>query len=314
MMEESVLVTTQSDSVASDDSSVGTVIGRGLIDSLPLSGRGLLTLLGVTPGVVITPAGSGESGQFSAAGRRAPTGPSLLAATKLASGFRTPISIQWNTTLEQEIAKLGVVSVSYLGSSDHSLLRNELLTLPGLGYVDVFTTRGDASYQALQTQARSHIHQRLDAIFRLPGRIRSTTPRVTPISLIPLSSGAARSTAAIPVSIFAGLFPRPYPMTCRICTAGPSAAFIRGGPVFRLPSTGSIPISRRATKPGPILSPALLYGCRTSMLPLEGSLTARRSRCRPRSGRERSAETSFQGSVCLSSTSPFKGSSPSPNV
>ncbi len=71
MMEESVLVTTESDPVASDDSSVDTVIGRGLIDNLPLSGRGLLTLLGVTPGVVITPAGSGESGQFSAAGRRA---------------------------------------------------------------------------------------------------------------------------------------------------------------------------------------------------------------------------------------------------
>jgi hypothetical protein len=94
----------------------------------------------------------------------APTGPGLLAATKLASGFRTPLSIQWNATLEQEVARRAVVSVSYVGSADRRLLRKELLALPSLGYVDVFTNGGSASYEALQAQARSRFRQRLQGI------------------------------------------------------------------------------------------------------------------------------------------------------
>jgi hypothetical protein len=93
-----------------------------------------------------------------------PTGPGLLAASKLAQGFRTPMSIQWNGTIEQEVAKRAVVSASYLGASDSRLLRKELLALPSLGYVDVFTNRGSASYEALQTQARSRFHQRLEGV------------------------------------------------------------------------------------------------------------------------------------------------------
>ena len=93
-----------------------------------------------------------------------PTGPGLLAASKLAQGFRTPRSIQWNATIEQEVARRAVVSASYVGSADSSLLRKELLALPGLGYVDVFTNRGGASYQALQAQVRSRFHQRLEGI------------------------------------------------------------------------------------------------------------------------------------------------------
>lgn len=93
-----------------------------------------------------------------------PSGPGLLAASKLAEGFRTPVSIQWNATVEQEVAKKAVVSVSYVGSADRRLLRKELLALPNLGYVDVFTNRGSASYDALQAQARSRFHQRLEGI------------------------------------------------------------------------------------------------------------------------------------------------------
>jgi hypothetical protein len=69
---ESVNVSAASDAVETDDSGIGTFIGRDLLDALPLAGRGLLTLLEISPGVVITPAASGvEAGQFSAAGRRA---------------------------------------------------------------------------------------------------------------------------------------------------------------------------------------------------------------------------------------------------
>jgi len=89
---------------------------------------------------------------------------SLASATKLATGFRTPVSIQWNTSLEKEIARRNVLTVSYLGSADRRLLRNELLLLPTLGYSNVFTNRGEASYQGLETQLRSRFSRRFQGI------------------------------------------------------------------------------------------------------------------------------------------------------
>src|SRR5580698_8911598 len=59
MLEDSVQVTAAQGLLDGEDTSVGTVFGRGLIEALPLSGRGLLTLLEVTPGVLITPATAG---------------------------------------------------------------------------------------------------------------------------------------------------------------------------------------------------------------------------------------------------------------
>jgi hypothetical protein len=69
--EDSVVVTAQPAAATTEDSAIGTVVDRALIDNLPLNGRGLLTLLELVPGVTVTPAGAGESGQFSAAGQRA---------------------------------------------------------------------------------------------------------------------------------------------------------------------------------------------------------------------------------------------------
>jgi len=49
----------------------GTIIGRELIENLPLNGRSFLSLLTLAPGVVLTRATADEQGQFSAAGQRA---------------------------------------------------------------------------------------------------------------------------------------------------------------------------------------------------------------------------------------------------
>ena len=54
----------------SDDASVGTLVGRDEIEHLPLSGRGILSVLELAPGVVITPATRGEAGQFTVNGQR----------------------------------------------------------------------------------------------------------------------------------------------------------------------------------------------------------------------------------------------------
>jgi hypothetical protein len=56
-----------------NDASVGTTIGRDALERLPLSGRGILSLVELAPGVVATPAANGEAGQFSANGLRANT-------------------------------------------------------------------------------------------------------------------------------------------------------------------------------------------------------------------------------------------------
>ena len=54
----------------SDGVSAATLVGRNWIDRLPLNGRGILTLLELAPGSIITPATAGEAGQFSVNGQR----------------------------------------------------------------------------------------------------------------------------------------------------------------------------------------------------------------------------------------------------
>jgi hypothetical protein len=55
------------------DGSAGTVIGRDVIGSLPITGRGVVNLLELSPGILTTPAAGGEAGQFSSNGLRANT-------------------------------------------------------------------------------------------------------------------------------------------------------------------------------------------------------------------------------------------------
>ena len=53
-----------------EDASVGTVIDRNLIDQMPLNGRGIQTLIELTPGVVVVPVTGNQRGQFVVDGQR----------------------------------------------------------------------------------------------------------------------------------------------------------------------------------------------------------------------------------------------------
>jgi hypothetical protein len=53
-----------------EDASASTLVGRDWIEHLPLNGRGLLSLMELAPGSVITPAAGGEAGQFTVNGQR----------------------------------------------------------------------------------------------------------------------------------------------------------------------------------------------------------------------------------------------------
>ena len=56
--------------LSSEPGPVGTVLGRNWIEELPLGERSVAGLLELVPGVLATPANTGEAGQFSASGQR----------------------------------------------------------------------------------------------------------------------------------------------------------------------------------------------------------------------------------------------------
>ena len=82
--------------VNTESASVGTVIDRQFVESLPLNGRSFNTLLQLTPGVVIAPSSSTSPGQFSVAGQRTDAN---------------------NFTVDGVSANFGVGSGGYLGST-----------------------------------------------------------------------------------------------------------------------------------------------------------------------------------------------------
>jgi Carboxypeptidase regulatory-like domain/TonB dependent receptor len=59
--------------VNTQDASVGTVIDRNIIDEMPLNGRGIQTLIELSPGVIPVPATDTSRGQFAINGQRADT-------------------------------------------------------------------------------------------------------------------------------------------------------------------------------------------------------------------------------------------------
>lgn len=66
---ESVTVTNES-SLIEQSSTVSTVVDKNLIESMPLNGRSLQSLIALTPGVVTTPISGDSEGQFSVNGQR----------------------------------------------------------------------------------------------------------------------------------------------------------------------------------------------------------------------------------------------------
>ncbi len=69
-VEESITVVGTPTDVEHEDASTSTFAGRDEIERLPLNGRGLLTLIELDPGTIVTPATRGEAGQFIATGQR----------------------------------------------------------------------------------------------------------------------------------------------------------------------------------------------------------------------------------------------------
>ncbi|HLH19590.1 MAG TPA: TonB-dependent receptor [Bryobacteraceae bacterium] len=89
-VEETITVRGTAPLIAHEDAATGTRILADEIARVPLNGRGLLTLLELTPGTIVVPATRGDPGQFTATGQR-PNANSFLvdgmsANTGLAAG------------------------------------------------------------------------------------------------------------------------------------------------------------------------------------------------------------------------------------
>ena len=69
-VQETITVEGSAPLLHSEDAAIGTVVGRDEIERLPVNGSNLLGLLELAPGVVVTPATRGESGQFTVNGQR----------------------------------------------------------------------------------------------------------------------------------------------------------------------------------------------------------------------------------------------------
>jgi hypothetical protein len=69
-LQETITVEGAPPLLKSDNAAIGTVVGIDQIERLPLNGGALLSLLELTPGLVVTPATRGESGQFTVSGQR----------------------------------------------------------------------------------------------------------------------------------------------------------------------------------------------------------------------------------------------------
>src|SRR6267378_294841 len=70
-MAESVTVEAGAPLVNTTDAAVSTVVDRQFAENLPLNGRSFQTLIQLTPGVVVVPSNTADSGQFSVNGQRA---------------------------------------------------------------------------------------------------------------------------------------------------------------------------------------------------------------------------------------------------
>ena len=68
---ESITVTADTAAINTTDATVSTVVDRQFAENLPMNGRSFQTLIELTPGVVLTPSTSYDSGQFTVNGQRA---------------------------------------------------------------------------------------------------------------------------------------------------------------------------------------------------------------------------------------------------
>jgi hypothetical protein len=89
---EIVTVTGGAPLVNTQDASVSTVVDRNFAENLPMNGRSFQSLIELAPGVVVTPSGAGDNGQFSVNGQRGAANYSMVDGVSANFGIGTYIT------------------------------------------------------------------------------------------------------------------------------------------------------------------------------------------------------------------------------
>lgn len=80
--------------------------------------------------------------------------------------LRLPYTIQWNFSIEQQLGKSQMLTVSYVGAAGHRLLREDRYSNPSPYFTTVYLTHNvaDSNYNALQMQFRRQLSHGLQVI------------------------------------------------------------------------------------------------------------------------------------------------------
>jgi len=80
--------------------------------------------------------------------------------------FKLPMTMQWNTSIEQSLGASQALSVSYVGAAGRRLLRSEGIVNPNPNFQQVFVVSNDATsdYHALQIQFQNRLTKHFQAV------------------------------------------------------------------------------------------------------------------------------------------------------
>jgi hypothetical protein len=104
----------------------------------------------------------------------------LLKIKIVVCGFLAPYA-----AVERTFGKADVITLTYLGAAGRKLMRSDLYDAPNpnfTGEFELMRNDADSSYNALQAQYRHRFSHGLQTLLSYTGGIRSTMPRMTPIT------------------------------------------------------------------------------------------------------------------------------------
>src|SRR5260221_12421624 len=102
--------------INAENASVGTVIDRDIIDKMPLNGRGIQTLIELSPGVVAVPVVASSRGQFAINGQRSDANYFTVDGVSANFAVGNPLSPTSGVTLPTQAGGATIPANNFLGT------------------------------------------------------------------------------------------------------------------------------------------------------------------------------------------------------
>jgi hypothetical protein len=119
--------------------------------------------------------------------------PVVVFATE--SGFNLPYSLEWNAAVEQSLGGQQSVSITYLGSAGHRLLRPEadVNPNPNFSQINLYRSVGYSNYRALQIEYKRRLSRGLQALVSYTWARSVDTSSINALYELPLSTSVSPS-------------------------------------------------------------------------------------------------------------------------